>query len=420
LQTDSGFLDWRHRGFPPTDEPVALDAVAAQGWNLLRGDLMLPVLVLKERALEHNVAVMRRFCEQHGVDLAPHGKTTMSPEIIERQLRAGAWAITAATVHQARTFRQFGVERIVIANELIDAPAVRWLADELAAHPGFECFTLVDSVEGVELMAEALDGRRVERPLAVLVELGVPGGRTGARDNASAIAIAEAVEATPVLRLAGVEAFEGVLGSATLGETLDGVDAFMERLANLARELDHRGLLDELDEVLVTAGGSAFFDRVVSGLGGLELRRPVRLVLRSGCYVTHDSGHYERLSPFGARAQDGDHLLPALEAWGAVLSRPEPELAIVGFGKRDVPYDLELPVPELVRRRSGALEPLEGATVTALNDQHAFVDTGGARLEVGDWIGCGVSHPCTAFDKWSALPLVDEDYAVVGVARTYF
>jgi D-serine deaminase-like pyridoxal phosphate-dependent protein len=217
-----------------------------------------------------------------------------------------------------------------------------------------------------------------------------------------------------------VEAFEGVLGSATLGETLDGVDAFMERLANLARELDHRGLLDELDEVLVTAGGSAFFDRVVSGLGGLELRRPVRLVLRSGCYVTHDSGHYERLSPFGARAQDGDHLLPALEAWGAVVSRPEPELAIVGFGKRDVPYDLELPVPELVRRRSGALEPLEGATVTALNDQHAFVDTGGARLEVGDWIGCGVSHPCTAFDKWSALPLVDEDYAVVGVARTYF
>jgi D-serine deaminase-like pyridoxal phosphate-dependent protein len=420
LQTDAGFIDWRHRAFPPTAEPVAIEAVAARGWNLLRGDLVLPVLVLKEHALEHNVAVMRRFCERHGVDLAPHGKTTMSPEIVERQLRAGAWAITAANVHQARTFRQFGVERVVLANEVIDAPAVRWLASELAAHPGVELFSLVDSVEAVDLMAEALDGRRVERPLAVLVELGVPGGRTGARDHESAIAIAEAVDASPVLRLAGVEGYEGVIESATLDDTLADVDRFLERIARLAGELDRRGFLDTLDEVIVTAGGSAYFDRVVSVLGALELGRPLRLVLRSGCYVTHDSGHYEQLSPFGESAREEERLQPALEAWGAVVSRPEPELAIVGFGKRDVPYDLELPMPELVRRRSGELEALEGATVTALNDQHAFVDTGGAQLEVGDWIGCGVSHPCTAFDKWTALPLVDENYAVVGVARTYF
>jgi D-serine deaminase-like pyridoxal phosphate-dependent protein len=414
----AGTLDWQHRAFPSTLQPVAMDRVAELGWNLLAGDLLLPALVLKESALANNLDVMRRFCDEHGVELAPHGKTTMSPEIIERQLHAGAWAITAADVQQARAFRSFGLDRIVIANEVIQPTAVRWIADELAADESFECYSLVDSVEAVRCMEEALPDRPPARPLAVLVELGVPGGRAGARDQETAIATADAVAASRCLTLAGVEAYEGVLAAANLDETLQEVDRFLERLSQLASSLAHGGHFDELDEVLVTAGGSAFFDRVVEQLRALDLGRPTRVVLRSGCYVTHDSAFYRRLSPFGDR---GAHeLQPALEAWGVVLSRPEPDLAIVGFGKRDVPYDLDLPEPQKTRRRSGHVEPLAGATVTALNDQHAFVHLDGARLEVGDWIGCGISHPCTAFDKWSALPLVDDRYDVVGVARTYF
>jgi D-serine dehydratase len=412
-------LDWRHRAFPTANRSVPIADVAAQGWNLLRGDLMLPVVLLKESALDANVELMRRFCREHGADLAPHGKTTMSPEIVQRQLDAGAWALTAASVHQARTFREFGVDRVIVANEVVDAPAVRWIADELGADPGFECYSLVDSVEAVRLMDDALTGASVERPLQVLIELGVPGGRAGARELDTALAVADAVAASPVLRLAGIEAFEGVIGAADIDESLGEVDRFVARLRELGEELDRRGDFDELDDVIVTAGGSAYFDRVVSGLAGFDAGRPTRLVLRSGCYVTHDSVHYEHLSPLGGRGA-GERLRPAIEAWGVVLSRPEAGLAIVGFGKRDVPYDLELPVPERVRRRDGRVEPLDGVSITALNDQHAFVDTGHAELEVGDWIECGISHPCTAFDKWTALPIVDDDYAVVGVARTYF
>jgi D-serine deaminase-like pyridoxal phosphate-dependent protein len=268
-------------------------------------------------------------------------------------------------------------------------------------------------------MDEALAGASVERPLEVLIEIGVPGGRTGARELGSALAVADAVAASPVLRLAGVEAFEGVIGAADIDESLAEVDRFVARLRELAEELGRRGYFDELDEVIVTAGGSAYFDRVVSGLAGLDAGRPTRLVLRSGCYVTHDSGHYEHLSPLGGRG-GAERLRPAIEAWGVVLSRPEPGLAIIGFGKRDVPYDLDLPFPERVRRRDGRVEPLHGVSITALNDQHAFADTGEAELEVGDWIACGISHPCTAFDKWTALPIVNDDYTVVGVARTYF
>jgi D-serine deaminase-like pyridoxal phosphate-dependent protein len=412
-------LDWRHRAFPTANRSVPIAEVAAQGWNLLEGDLMFPVVLLKESALDANVEIMRRFCREHGADLAPHGKTTMSPEIIERQLAAGAWALTAASVHQARTFRKFGVDRVIVANEVVDAQALRWIADELAAHPEFECYSLADSREAVRFMDEALAGASVERPLEVLIEMGVPGGRTGARELGSALAVADAVAASPVLRLAGVEAFEGVIGAADIDESLAEVDRFVARLRELAEELGRRGYFDELDEVIVTAGGSAYFDRVVSGLAGLDAGRPTRLVLRSGCYVTHDSGHYEHLSPLGGRG-GAERLRPAIEAWGVVLSRPEPGLAIIGFGKRDVPYDLDLPIPERVRRRDGRVEPLHGVSITALNDQHAFADTGEAELEVGDWIACGISHPCTAFDKWTALPIVNDDYTVVGVARTYF
>jgi D-serine deaminase-like pyridoxal phosphate-dependent protein len=146
-----------------------------------------------------------------------------------------------------------------------------------------------------------------------------------------------------------------------------------------------------------------------------KLDQQVDLVLRCGSYVTHDSALYERVSPLAGL------LRPAIEAWGTVLSRPEPELAIVGFGKRDVPHDLELPMPDVVLGRSG-LRRVDGTlTVTALNDQHGFLRLPpGDELAVGDLVGCGVCHPCTSFDKWRLIPVVDDDYTVVDAVRTFF
>ncbi len=413
-------LDWRHRAFPSNARGVSSGAVAEERWKALQGDLLPPLLLLRESALEHNVELMRGFCARHGVVLAPHGKTTMSPEIVDRQLRAGAWAITAATVQQARAMRAFGVERVLIANQVVDAPSLRWIARELAAHREFDCLCLADSEAAVAAMHDGLRPARPVRELGVLVELGVQGGRTGARSVQEAMDVARAVAATPGLRLAGIEAYEGVVDRESMAQTIAEVDAVLDRVGELAKRLEREGMLDELPEVIVTAGGSAYFDRVVERLGRLELRRPTRLVLRSGCYVTHDSGFYQRLSPLDGRSTGGGRLRAALEAWGVVLSLPEPGLALVGLGKRDVPYDLGLPTPERVCRRPGGIEPLSGARVTALNDQHAFVALDGAELQVGDWLGCGISHPCTAFDKWRAIPVVSDDYTVTAVVRTFF
>jgi D-serine dehydratase len=409
-------IDWRYKGFP-AGPPVALQDVGRQGWNVLDGDFMLPVMLLKQGALRHNLRVMADFCTRNGVSIAPHGKTTMAPQLVEMQFAAGAWAVTAATMWQARVFRAFRAPRIVLANELVEPSAVRWVAGELKRDPSFDFYCLVDSSDGVARLVEGLAAAGFEKRLNVLLEIGFLGGRTGSRTPEQALAVARAVAAAPHLQLAGVESFEGIMHS------VPDVDGLLDRMRRVIVEADADRLFGESPEVIVSSGGSAYFDRVVEDLGSdWKLSRPVRVVLRSGCYITHDAVHYTQLSPFGSRLPNTEPLKEALEVWGVVLSRPEPELALLGFGKRDVSYDLELPVPRLVKRASEAVRPLKGAgSVTALNDQHAYMRLeAGEDLAVGDLVGCGISHPCTAFDKWRLLPVVDDGYGVVDAVLTYF
>jgi D-serine deaminase-like pyridoxal phosphate-dependent protein len=343
----------------------------------------------------------------------------MSPELVQRQLEAGAWGVTAATASQVRVYRAFGVERILLANELVEAAALRYLASELAADPAFDFYCLVDSPVAVEAMGTAL-AEGVSRPLQVLVELGLPGGRTGCRTVAAAHAVAAAVAASPWLELAGVEAFEGIIHSADVEADLARVDTLLDGLRTLLGELAAAGHFDGRDEILVTVGGSTYFDRVVERLRP-PFEPPARVVLRSGCYVTHDSGYYDHLSPLGERSPDGERLEHALEVWGATLSRPEPDRALLCMGKRDVAYDIDLPIPLHVRDGPGLRDVRGRMSVFELNDQHAYLRLpADDPLGVGDLVGCGISHPCTAFDKWRLIPVVDDDYTVVDAVHTFF
>lgn len=415
-------IDWRWKGFPPGPDGITLADIREQKWNVLAGDMLLPVMVLKETALQHNLEIMARFCRDHGVSLAPHGKTTMAPQVVQRQFDAGAWAVCAATVSQARVFRAFGSPRLLIANEVVDRSAISWVAHERDRHPEAEIYSLVDSVDGVSLMTDALNAESRDVSLDVLLEVGATGGRAGCRTPEDAQEVADAVARSPRLRLAGVEGYEGILRADGLDTTLEAVDSYLDIMRTITESLAALGAFAGRTEVIVTAGGSAYFDRVVERLSQpWEIGTPVRVVLRSGCYVTHDAGHYDRLSPFGSGRGDA-RLLPALEVWGAVLARPEPGLAIVGFGKRDVPYDRDLPVVRKIRTQRGDLRDVDSApVVTALDDQHAYVTIDERTpLRVGDLVGCGISHPCTAFDKWPLIPLVDDDYAVIDAVRTFF
>ncbi|MEU6081432.1 amino acid deaminase [Streptomyces sp. NPDC047108] len=412
-------IDHRFKGLPPDADGLTVGELAAQRRDLFDGGFTTPVLALSSEAMEHNLALMEHYAAEHGLAFAPHGKTSMSPQLFELQIERGAWGITAAVPHQARVYRAFGVRRIFLANELVDAAALRWLAGELDAHPDFRCITYADSVRGVELMDEALRACGARRPVEVVIELGAgDGARTGARTEADCTAVADAVAAAPTLRLVGVAGYEGEVPKPD-GER---VRAWLDRLVALTVAFDRDGRFADLDEIVLSAGGSAWFDTVADVFAGVPaLSRPVLKLLRSGAYVSHDDGHYRRITPFNRVPEEGA-LHPAFRLWTQVVSRPEPGQAFVNAGKRDAAYDIDLPEPQVVRSaRDGSLRPATGITVSGLSDQHAWLRLAeGTELEVGDWVGLGLSHPCTSFDKWQLIPVTTDRSTVTDFIRTFF
>lgn len=414
-------LDWRFKGLPAEASGRTVEDFLGSGPTLFGSGFTGPVLTLDEAALTHNLTTMARWCDAHGVLLAPHGKTTMAPRLFERQLEHGAWGITAANLPQLRVYRAFGVRQVLLANQLLDPAGLRWLGAELDADPEFSVSCWADSVDGVALMSRAHTGRR---PLDVLVELGWDGARTGARSVRQALEVARAVAASPNLRLAGVGGYEGAAAHGTADSALSTVDEYLARMRSLVSEIE-RAELFETDEIIVTGGGSAYFDQVAESFAApWPTRARVLPVLRSGAYITHDDGLYRRNSPFGRPhrlAGEESPFRPAMRIWAQITSRPEPGLALVTMGRRDVSFDQDLPEAQVFRGADGVTRELPPGScrVTSLADQHAFLAIEGDEPRIGDWVGFGLSHPCTVFDKWPLIPVVDGEN-VVDLVRTYF
>ncbi|MFF5843645.1 amino acid deaminase [Streptomyces massasporeus] len=410
-------VDHRFKGLPPDADGLTVAELAGQRRNLFTGGFATPVLALSAERLEHNLKLMETYAARHGLTFAPHGKTSMAPQLFQRQIEHGAWGITLAVPHQVRVARAFGTRRVFLANELVDAAALRWIAAELDADPDFELICYVDSVRGVELMDAALRDADATRPVDVVVELAAgDGARTGVRTETECAAVADAVAGTRTLRLVGVAGYEGEVPKADT----ERVTAWLRRLVALAADFDKAGRFAGLEEIVVSAGGSAWFDAVAAVFAEIpELSLPVLKLLRSGAYVSHDDGHYRKLTPFNRVPEEGA-LEPAFRLWTQVVSRPSAEQAFVNAGKRDAAYDLDLPFAQVLRR-DGAERPATGVSVTALSDQHAWLaTTPEADLEVGDWVGLGLSHPCTSFDKWQLIPVAEADGTVVDYVRTFF
>ncbi|WP_284618138.1 amino acid deaminase [Aquabacterium humicola] len=407
------------KGFPQQAPALPRSQIGAQGWSVIDGDLPLPLAVIRQRELAHNLGWMQRFCDERGIALAPHGKTTMSPQLFRRQLDAGAWGLTLATVGQARVAIEAGARNILIANQVLaeaDLRSIEWLKRR---HADLRLLFLVDSAAQVALI-EAL---QPDTAFEVLVEVGVPGGRTGCRTRDDALALARRVKASPALALAGIECYEGLGAQAGDAQDRQYADALMQRFTEVVLSADRERLF-ERDQIVLSAGGSAIFDLVVPGLKP-QLARPVLGLLRSGCYVTHDQGNYTRLVSLVNRrigCDDTQGLQPAMELWATVQSLPEPGLAILAAGKRDISYDLGMPIPlQWLRRGSRALQPVPSDwRIPGMNDQHAYLRGTLGDLAVGDRVVLGLSHPCTTFDKWRWMPVVDEGYRVVDAIVTCF
>ena len=392
------------------------------GRSIAAGEISLPAMALRDDAIEHNLATMASLARREGFLLAPHGKVTMCPELFRRQLDEGAWGITVANVAQARVAAEAGAERILIANEVLARPDAAWIA---SVSGSVEVFCLVDSVDGVRALDAALRSAGCGRPVGGLVEFGVVGGRAGVRTFDAARDVCRSVNGASSLTLAGVEGFEGTAGKDRSPAQLAAVDAYLDELRALTVRLADEGLFAGDRPVLVSAGGSKFFDLVIRALGrdADYGGHTCSLVLRSGCYLTHDHGIYDVNSPLGREVPEKDRLQPAIEIWAEVLSCPEPGLVIVGLGRRDASFDAGLPVLlAAVGRDERTLRQDVAGQLVKLDDQHGYlaVDPDTSGLRAGDRLVFGISHPCTTFDKWRHVMLLDREQRVIRVLQTRF
>ncbi|HWT58146.1 MAG TPA: alanine racemase [Rhizobium sp.] len=428
--TENVLIDERVRGFPPGHPPLPLAVVGMQGWKPYDGSMALPLMSLDRQAFAGNVELMMAYVKSHGAEIAPHAKTPMSTALAEALLAAGAWGTTVADIRQAAVLLKAGQRRLILANEIGGAAAARRLAALVSHYPDAEFHVFVDSTALVDALRSAWQERADLPPLGLMVEFGA--GRAGLRSAEAAAAILDAILAveTPAFRLTGIAAYEGAAATADAEETMLRIDALMAMTADFLPKI--RALIVSERPLLVTSGGSVFFDIVVARLSAAVAADPAcRLVLRSGAIFFYDHGIYERgLAGLDARgglrigdktvsAMAGFH--PALRAWAEVLSRPEPRLAIAGLGMRDVAMDQGLPRPLALYRNGAYLTDLETADVFRLNDQHAFLRLAdGSDVSVGDVIEFGISHPCTCLDRHAILYGLDPDHSVTAAYLTSF
>lgn len=408
-----------NKGLGHLEHPLPSADVASRRWNLLKEDLSLPAAVLYQDKLQHNLAWMQQFISAYGLKLAPHGKTTMAPALFALQLDHGAWGITLATAHQTCVAYEHGVCRVLMANQLVGRENMAMIS-RLLDDSSFDFYCLVDSAAQVEQLGRFFAEH--SQRLKVLLELGVLGGRAGVRDDEQLRAVVRALSQWgDSIALCGVEIYEGVL------EEEASIREFLLRAVDTAQGLASQNLFQQRPFFL-SGAGSAWYDVVADVFSSAGFGDSAEIVLRPGCYLTHDAGSYraaqERILRHNSVAQRmRSGLQPALQVWAYVQSRPEPQKAIIAMGKRDVAFDAGFPIPALQFRPGHALP--SGApnhwAISKMMDQHAYLGCAAEDdLRVGDMIAFDISHPCLTFDKWRTLPVLDAGYRVIDLVETYF
>ena len=398
-------IEDKFKGFPIDSYGKTLEQFLATNPNLFTANFQFPIMVLKESAVKNNIAQMMSFCNSVDAQLAPHVKTTMSPQLAQMQVAAGATALTVANFWQGRIFLKHGFKNLIIANEVLDPTAIAEIA-KINKQKQAEIIFYVDSILALEIIQKhtPLEGEQ-----NLFIEVGTENGRGGVRELSLVEQLAQRIRTDKRLNLIGVTGFEGAVPDAARGRRGEKkISKFCQKIV-AAAELAYPYKSDQ--PFVISAGGSAYFDIVARELNKFDKQR--RLLLRSGGYITHDHRYYEEIYPFAATDRS---FQPAIEVWAQVISKPEQDFGVLNLGKRDIGNDLHNPIP--IKSYDGQVKSFS-AVIEKLNDQHGYLRTR-ADFQLAQLIGLGISHPCTTFDKWRLVPLVNDNYDVVDCLQTFF
>lgn len=417
-----------HLRDPSGNKPELNAQLDIIGSNPTDGSLALPLLTVDLDTYRSNRDRFLALISAYGANVAPHAKTPMCPDIAIDLIAAGASGATAADLFQAEMLLRSGVLNVLIANQIGGLSAARRLRMLVDAFPQAAITCCADSEQAANNLVQSFKGR-VGNSLNVLVEVGA--GRTGARTKESANKIIDILSTSSEIVLAGLSTYEGSIVGATpeiLNANMAALFDFCVETFALVRQAHPERAL------VVSAGGSVHFDRVIAALAPLcDTDGNATLLLRSGAIFFSDHGVYKRgfqsiderrlLVSNGVAFKASETFQPAMRIWAEVISVPEPGLAIVGMGMRDVSFDQDMPVALRLYRDGITIEAdlAPSAKVTKLNDQHAFLSfENAAGLAIGDVIEFGISHPCTCFDRWRIFYGIDASGRIERLYRTFF
>lgn len=417
------------RGIPIGTRVKNASSVSGEGWRPADGAMSLPLLSLDLETYAANKAMMFEVCRVSGCEIAPHAKTPMSPVLARDLVESGAWGVSVADMRQAEVMLSHGLQKLLIANQIGGHSAARRLAGLLSAFPQADIHLFVDSVELLDGLVQAWKDNASLPVLKLLVEIGC--GRGGVNSNAELDRLLAAVGTVGEKRivLAGVAAYEGTANRPVEAELLANLDDLFSRVAYGLQAV--RRLVRIGRPLILSMGGSMLFDHVIGRTRHMLTEDGnATLLLRSGACFFSDNGPIRaRFGAMAARGLLGPELCgkiggsfaPALRLWAEVLSSNGPNDVICGVGMRDAAHDQGLPVPLALWRDGKRLVVLgDGAAVTKLNDQHAFVHVPEYTVLPGDVIEFGVRHPCTTIDKHNVIFGLDGDGAVSVALRTFF
>jgi len=330
-----------------------------------------PALVLDLDAFEANLRAMQQWADRHGVALRPHGKAHKCPQVALRQIALGARGICCQKVTEALPFLAAGIRDIHISNEVV-GPAKLALLARLARHATLS--VCADHPDNIDALAAA--AAQANATLTVLVEVDVGSRRCGVPDSATAVALAQRIQAAPALRFGGLQAYHGrVQHLRTRAERAAVCAQAAERAAACAQALREAGIACER----ITGGGT----------GSAEFDAP------SGVYTELQAGSYAFMDgDYGANDWDGEMAFRhSLFLLSTVMSAAQPGRAVLDAGLKSTTIECGLPT---VHGRAGL-------KYIAANDEHGVLEVEGAAPALGEVLKLVPAHVDPTFNLHDEL-----------------
>ncbi len=401
--------------------------------NIIKENIQFPILSIDKLQLIKNIRIMKNFAVKNNLSLAPHCKTFMSPQLINNHLKK-TWGLTISNNQQLSTIINLNVKNIIYGNLIVnEANLIQYLDIVKKYRKLTNIYYCIDSLFGLNLLIKVVTKKKYKFKIRILIELGTKNGRCGIRNFKSFKKIVISLNNIPKnILVSGLFFYEGAIKNSSLSKVSKKIMDLLQFTFRCHEELVYQNLYKEKIK-LISGGGSEYFDLVTKYFNKFNTKNDTKLILRPGSFIAYGHGYYEKkINNLKKRniiksVSDKNKFFfkPSLLLWSHVLSINDNGIAIVNFGKRDVSFDLGNPIPINVYRnnkiyRNNETKP-NNLNVFKLNDQHAFLKYNNKiRLNIGDLISFGISHPCITLDKWKYVFLINSKFDVIDVYQTFF